>query len=69
MTAMAMSLENISLRYLYFFKIAHTIFEVILFHDFAAPFLQNDAFDLQFWQMESTQKESSLTLDSENILP
>ena len=47
MTAMAMSLENMSLRYLYFLKIVRSIFEVILFHDFAAPFLQNGGFDLQ----------------------
>ena len=30
-----------------FFKIVHTIFRVIIFQDFAAPSLQNDAFDLQ----------------------
>ena len=30
-----------------FFKIARTIFEVIIFQDFVAPLLQNDAFDLQ----------------------
>ena len=30
-----------------FFKMAHTIFGVIIFRDFAAPSLQNDTFDLQ----------------------
>ena len=29
------------------FKIAHTIFGVITFQDFALPCLQNDTFDLQ----------------------
>ena len=33
-----------------FFKIARTIFGVIIFQDFAAPSLQNDAFDLQTGQ-------------------
>ena len=30
-----------------FFKIARTIFALIIFQDFAAPSLQNDSFDLQ----------------------
>ena len=30
-----------------FYKIVRTIFGVIIFQDFAAPSLQNDAFDLQ----------------------
>ena len=30
-----------------FYEITRTIFGVIIIQDFAAPFLQNDAFDLQ----------------------
>ena len=47
-------------RSLNFFKIARNIFRVIKLQDHAAPFIQNDAFELKKWPVCLASSDKSI---------